>query len=269
MKSKLFSYLIIVFLLSFFNLYAENSFFRDSTGTKNDTTVVQNDQKNVDSTILTAPKGLTAKQVIQTYVDSLGGRKNLRSVNDRVTIMRGKVQGVNVTMIIYQKVPNKLKQVIKAGAMDQKLYFNGKVGKIIVGKKTIDVTGSELEKLKYEATMNLILDLDHFKITTKLLGIARVNGKDAYKVEIDLPSGSPWFQYYDTETGLKLKESKYVVSMQGTFIQDTYYYDFRDVDGVKYPFRIKETVANQTLDFRVSSVQVNTGLIDREFEPED
>jgi zinc protease len=238
-----------------------------SDTTKADTTV-NNDSSATDSTVLPIPDslGLTAEDVINTYVDSIGGNENLRKITDRTTRMKGTVQGVQVIMTIYQKAPDKLKQVIKAGGANQTLYFDGEKGFTVLGDKKIDITGSELEKLKFEATFNVLLDLDYYKIKLKLDGIAEVKGKKAYKIEMILPSGHVWIQYYDVKTGLKIMESKYVTASERTFIEKSYYSDYREVNGVKYPFSIKEEVGSQTLNFHVISINVNTGLIDREFE---
>jgi len=268
---------LVIFLFLCLNLFAKpleinrayNSFSSADTTHSQDTTQVdslKNSSVKQDTSVTPAPEGITADSVINTYIDSIGGKENIRKVMDRLTIMYGRVQGVKVTMLIYQKVPNKLKQVIKAGRAEQRIYFNGEKGFMVIGKKMTNITGSQLENLKFESTMALLLDLKYYKIGLKLDGIASVDSVKAYKVEMILPSGHVWIQYYNVNTGLKIKSTKYVTVPQGTFIQETYYSDYRDIDGVKYPFSIRENVGSQSLDFRVSSIKINTGMIDREFE---
>lgn len=268
---------MILFLLSGVILSAKplikipkhNSCIGVDTTDSQDSTQADSLNNNVvqkDTSVTPAPKGITADSVIDTYINSIGGRENIRKVTDRLTIMHGKIQRVSVTMLIYQKVPDKLKQVIKAGGSKQQIYFDGENGFMVLNDKKIDITGSELEKLKYESTMALLLDLKYYKINLKLDGIAKVDSIDTYKIEMILPSGHVWIQYYDINSGLKVKESKYVTVPQGTFIQDSYYSDYRNVDGIKYPFTIREDVGAQRLDFKVTSIKINTGLIDREFE---
>jgi hypothetical protein len=212
------------------------------------------------------PEGLTVKTVIDKYIDAIGGRKNLLKVSDRTTAMSAAIQGVNIAITSYQKAPNKLYQDINAGAMDQKVIFDGENGVTKVGGQSMTVSGKDLEKLKLESTMNLILDLNHYNVKASLKGIEKVDGKDAYKVELSLPSGIIWTQYYDTQTGLKLKELKPIESPQGTFTQESNYSDYKDIDGVKYPFTIKQSMGRQSFEFKVDSIKVNTGLADRNFE---
>ncbi len=221
----------------------------------------------VDTTKSTIPEGLTAEKVIDHYIDAIGGKENLRKVKDRTTEMTGSVQGMAVSMVIYQKAPDKMMQEVSAGAMKQDIYFNGKTGLMKISGRSIEVKGSELEKLRYESMLDLLTHIRTSGIKLKLEDIEKVNGKEAYKIDMILPSGTKWIQYYDTQTWLKVKESKAITVPQGTFTQDTFFDDYRDVDGVKYPFSLKQTLGPQHLDFVVTSIKVNTGLKDNIFEP--
>ncbi|MHB1686369.1 MAG: M16 family metallopeptidase [Ignavibacteriaceae bacterium] len=220
----------------------------------------------IDTTKASIPVGLTAEKIIDNYVNAIGGKENLRKVKDRTTVMSGSVQGMTVSMVIYQKAPDKMMQEVSAGAMKQGIYFNGKKGVMQMAGKSIEVKANELEKLRYESTLDLLTHLKSLGIKLKLEDIEKVNGKEAYKVDMILPSGTKWIQYYDTQTWLKVKESKAITVPQGTFTQDTYFDDYRDVDGVKYPFSLKQTLGPQHLDFIVTSIKVNTGLKDNMFE---
>ncbi|HKJ81723.1 MAG TPA: insulinase family protein [Ignavibacteriaceae bacterium] len=220
----------------------------------------------VDTTKNKAPEGITAKDVINKYINALGGKANLEKVQDKTTIMRGSVQGMNITMMIYQKAPNKMKQEMDAGVMKQDVYFDGKIGVMAVGENTQEITGNALENMKYEALIHPLFIIDSVKVNSKLDKVAKVNGKDAYKVEMSLPDGKTWVEYFDTSSGLKVKDSKQVTVPQGTFTRETEYSDYRNVDGVMYPFKLKQSIGQQVLDFSVSSIKVNTGLKDDKFE---
>ena len=50
------------------------------------------------------------------------------------------------------------------------------------------------------------------------------------------------------------------------FQQEISYSDYEEAGGVLYPFKIKQTIGAQGMEFTVSSITVNTGLTDREFE---
>ena len=57
---------------------------------------------------------------------------------------------------------------------------------------------------------------------------------------------------YDSETGLKVKETQIAEMPDGSKMpQTTYYEDYRLVDGVLFPFVIRAPIGPQSLDFKI------------------
>ena len=52
-------------------------------------------------------------------------------------------------------------------------------------------------------------------------------------------------------------------------MQETYYSDYRDVDGLKFPFKLKQIFGLQSIDLTVISIKINQGLEDIIFEIHD
>ena len=222
--------------------------------------------KALHDTLLVSEDSLKAKEVIDNYVAAIGGADKIYNIMDRTTIMTGSIQGINVTIISYQKAPNKFKQQIKAGNTKQVIIFDGEKGMMSLAGEKVQVTGGELEKLKFESTLTLLTDIEHYGIKLTFDGTEKIESEDAYKIILTLPSGIKWTQYYDTASGLKLKELKYIQSESGLFEQEITYEDYREVGGLLYPFKIKQSIGTQTMEFIVNSIEINTGLVDREFE---
>ena len=222
--------------------------------------------KALHDTLLVSEDSLKAKEVIDNYVAAIGGADKIYNIMDRTTIMTGSIQGINVTIISYQKAPNKFKQQIKAGNTKQVIIFDGEKGMMSLAGEKVQVTGGELEKLKFESTLTLLTDIEHYGIKLTFDGTEKIESEDAYKIILTLPSGIKWTQYYDTTSGLKLKELKYIQSESGLFEQEITYDDYREVGGLLYPFKIKQSIGTQTMEFIVNSIEINTGLVDREFE---
>lgn len=220
----------------------------------------------VDTASAEIPEGLTGDDVIQKYIAAIGGKENLEKVQDRTTEMSGKVQGFEIKMTIYQKAPNLLKQVVDAMGAEQVVVFNGEKGIASAAGNTAEITGDNLVKLKIESSLNFIVELDKHNVNVNLNGIEKIDDKDTYKVEMMLEDSSKWIQYYDVESGLKLKEIKTVSTPGGDFAQETLFSDYREVDGVKYPFKVNQSLGAQKLEFTVNSIKVNTGLSDNLFK---
>lgn len=203
-----------------------------------------------------------AKDVIEKYLNSIGGRDALAKVEDRTTIMRGTAMGQSITLIAKQKSPNKLRQEIKAGGMEQTVLFDGEKGMMNAMNQKIEVKDKELEALKIEANMEFMMDPESFGIKLFYEGIEKVNSKEANKIKMILPSGLRWFSYFDVESSLKVKEEKELQTQMGLMNQTFMFDDYKEVDGVKYPHKIVQSAGGQSIDVTVSSIKVNKGLAD-------
>jgi predicted Zn-dependent peptidase len=213
------------------------------------------------------PLGLTAEKIIESYIDSIGGRENMLKITDRTTILKGTLfpAKIEMKMNIYQKAPNLMMQKTEVGGIVKKVIFDGKNGYSITGDVKTEIKDEDLERLKFESTLTLLLDLDVYDVKVNLLGSEEINDRKTYKIEMVLPSGAKWIQFYDAETCLKVKEEKPFKAPNGVFTQEIIYDDYRKVNGVKYPFTIQQSVGRQKFIFNADSIKVNTGLSERNF----
>jgi hypothetical protein len=219
----------------------------------------QNERK-IDSLVVEAPDSLPAKEIFKNYINAIGGRQNLNRIEDRTTLMESEINKHKIKITIYQKAPDEMRQIITTGPIEQNIYFDGEYGLMEAAGKKINITGSELEKLKYESMINFITNLDSLGVKLKYAGFEEVTGKHTYKIEMLLPSGSIWIQNFDTKTFLKVKETVDVPAVNRIFKQETFYGDYREVDGIKYPFSIIEILGSQNMYLKVIAVKINTGI---------
>lgn len=207
-------------------------------------------------------ESIDPKIVLEKHIDAIGGRDVLSKIEDRTTIMRGTAMGQSLTIIVKQKAPNKMRQEVKAGGMDQTIIFDGEKGVMNAAGKKVDVTGKELEQLKIEASLELLLEPESFGVKLSYEGTEKVNDKDTYKIKMTLPSGIRWFTFFDVESGLKVKEQKEMQTKMGLIEQTVVYDNYTEVDGIKYPFKLTQSFGPQSVEMTVSSVKVNKGLSD-------
>jgi len=223
----------------------------------------------VQDSMETDPVNITAMAVIQKYIYAIGGIDNFKKVVDRTTIMSGLAMNQPIAITIKQKYPNKLLQELSVGEMNQIIYYNDGKGVLKIGNEITEMEGKELERLKIDATMQFLLDPESYGIKTEVLPNEYVDSVDCFVIKFTLPSGIRWFQYFNVETGLKFKEAKEIQTNQGLFEQDNYFSDYREVEGIKYPFKIKQYLGLQEIELTVTSLEINTGLDDKIFELPD
>ena len=206
-----------------------------------------------------------ARTIITKYLDAIGGADAIKNIQDKTTIMRGTAMDQTVTIVIKQKLPNKLRQDVKAGGMDQVIIFDGEKAVMKVAGQTIKIEGKQLEQLKLESTMEMLLNPESLGIKLAYDGTEKSGESLLHKVKFVLPSGLNWIAYFDDETGYKVKESKETETQMGLINQVLEYSNYQDVDGIKIPFTLKQSFGPQSVEMTISSVKINKGIPDDTF----
>lgn len=216
-----------------------------------------------DKKIKPVPEGVTAESVNQMYIDAIGGEKALKKVKDVTIMATTSMQGMTLGFDFYHKAPNKYLMQVGAGEMVlQKLTFDGTHGKVSspMGGESQDLEGATLEDLKISATLNAELFYPQLGVSLALDGMEEVNGADAYRLMINYPSGTQTTAFIDVATGLKVKE----INEQGV----STFGDYREVNGVKFPFALSQQLGPENMELNVLNVKVNTKLKDDLFKIE-
>jgi len=186
--------------------------------------------------------------VLNRYFEASGGLDNLKA--ERTQYMEGglSVAGLQGTVKIWSQKPGRSRMEADLGIIKMiqgdngdfrwVLDSNGKLQKITnpdeatIKRKKVSILMAEYEYADPES--------DVFKVSFG--GIEKVEDKDCYAVKIENNINNDSFTgYYNTETFLLEKS----ISIEGQNSNDTYYGDYRDVNGLKVAFQIKQ-IMHQT-----------------------
>ena len=195
--------------------------------------------------------------------------KKLSKIKDLTVKMNASIQGQTIGVTRYQKAPNKFAMVMAMGTMViQKQTFDGTVGKVSGMQGNKDVEGADLDDLKASSEMFAELNYEKHGIKHTLLGIEPLDGKEAYKMEKLSASGEKETVWYDVASGLQVKTMSVQTNedMGGEFVVMGLYSDYKEVNGIKFAHKIKQSFGPQALDMEVTSVEVNTKLGDDIFK---
>lgn len=199
-----------------------------------------------------APSNLTGMDIISNYVKAIGGKENLLKVNDITTKMGMSMQGMNIEITNKQKAPNKMYVETKVGANVMSTQVcNGIKAMVKSQMGNQEVSGADLKDMLVQATINSELFLDKMGISVELKGSEDVEGQPAWKVQMNMPSGKNMVDFYDQKSGLKVKS----VAPRGQMSVTTLYSDYREVEGVLFPYRIKQSAGPQSFDITVSAIE--------------
>jgi predicted Zn-dependent peptidase len=208
------------------------------------------------------PTNMTGAEVIAKYVQAIGGKENMMKINDVASVASMEMQGMKIEIATKQKAPDKISVETKLGPnVLSKQVFNGVTAKVKSPAGVQELTGNDKEDMRLQATLNAELYLDKLGIKPELTGVEEINGKPAWKVTITLPSGRSTIDYYDQASALKVK----TVAQQGQMAVTTEYSDYKPVNGVLFPFKLKQSAGPQSFDIAFSSIEINKGIDDSAF----
>ena len=209
------------------------------------------------------PDGLTASQVINNYINVVGGRDLLESVNTLV-------QKADVTIpapfkpqaTIKQMVPNKYSMKMEASMNGQTMKlggmsFDGETGynEGPQGRNTLDE--KVINDLK--AVKGIFPELYYSEDEIELISINSIDFKDAYKVKIT-EGEKVSYRYYSVDSSLLLSGEE---QDDNNNITSQNYGDYRDVNGIKFPFYID--IPSQKLELNITEILINEELKDSDF----
>jgi zinc protease len=207
----------------------------------------------------TVPAGVTAKSVIDNYINAIGGEKALKAVKTISTVATGSIQGTALEMTTKASSSNKKMIEMKAMGMSMmKQVVNEKGAYAIQQGQRKDFTGEELADKKESAVPFEELTLAK-KAGLTIEGIETINGSDAYAIK----DGSATL-YYDVKTGLKVAEAKTVEQGGQKMTQMVNYSDYKDVKGVKIPYKMVMNIGVE-LEMNTTEVKINEGVTDADF----
>jgi len=199
--------------------------------------------------------GVTAESVINKYIDAIGGRKVLADVKTVKMEAGAEMQGMQLGLEIKKTTKNQSSLIVSmGGAPLQKVIFDGEKGYMSGQGQKMDYTDEQNQAAKKQA-------VPFAELSAKDAKLDRVE-EGAYVIVLE--EGQEAF--YDKESGLKVKEVS-TQEMNGQKILTTVVYDdYTEVNGIKFPFTIKQSAGPQELTFKVSKVSINEGVADSDFE---
>ncbi|MFY9805337.1 MAG: hypothetical protein WA211_17635 [Candidatus Acidiferrales bacterium] len=211
----------------------------------------------------------TADQVLDHYVNAIGGRAAWTKLNSRVskgTIEIPSMNNLSGSVEIHEKAPNSMLAVITlAGAVFEQ-GFDGTTAWSDDPQNGLRVlSGAELEDARREADFYHPLDLKKLYTKMTVTGTEKVRDHDAYVVEASSGAGDPDKMYFDTESWLLVRAVNHRNTPDGVKVFQAEVGDYRDVDGVKLPFTVQQSSAESAFTIKFTEIQHNLQLADAQF----
>jgi outer membrane lipoprotein-sorting protein len=215
----------------------------------------------------------TADDIIEKSLTALGGRAALEKIASRsmkgTIVMTSPAGDLPGTIEVLNQAPNKIRTLLSldltaagAGAVTVDQRFDGtKAYATNSMQGDTEVSGDRLENLRNNAFPSPFIGYKDRGTKIVLAGKEKVHDKDAYVLSVTPATGPASRVWVDAESFLPVKASTTIDAPEtGPMEQVTEFTDYRDVDGVKVPFKVSAMSAVQSYTVTVTSIEHNVKI---------
>jgi hypothetical protein len=208
-----------------------------------------------------------AQKIIDQYLKAVGGSKAVSRL--QTLAIDGSVAAIGDaapgTYTFKAKRPNRFYTELRANGDILIESYNGKSAWCQAADGGIgtllghDAAEMEAASQYYNARLE---SLGKRKVGAAYRGEAQVRGRAAHELELTYPTGVQWHVFFDAQTHLIAEEKAQIAGTP----RDIFYDDYREVNGVKVPYRIDLTRGTESYSVSVTRVGVNETIGERVFD---
>ncbi len=212
------------------------------------------------------PSGVTVESVLNNYLNAIGGVDKVAEINAVSMLAEAEVQGMKLQMVNIQAKPNKqVMMMMMMGNTMMKMVFDGEKGSLSQQGMNNPLPDDQVQEM-----INSTLPFEEIgwleDENVKFSSLEEEDGKTLHVLQVSDNS----FVSYDAETGLKYKQTELAEMPDGSKVpQSTYFEDYRDVNGILFPYVVKIPMGPQSLDMNVINLTLNPEVSDSDFTVEN
>ena len=215
-------------------------------------------------------QGPTAQQILDKYLKALGGEQKvagMMSVTAKGTYKGYDTDFSEVPLEVYAKAPAQRSTIIHMVAGTNTTTFDGRNGWIASPDKPIplmNMSGGALDGAKVDASLmfpaQINQTLTNYRPATALIDDKMVSvlvGTTSTRATVKL--------FFDMDSGMLLREVRYIPTKVGTNPLQIDFSDYRDVNGFKFPYQWITTWTDGQSTTVLSQVQINAAVTGAKF----
>jgi len=209
--------------------------------------------------------GPAAEPLLDKYVRAAGGVA-IEKITSRV--MKGAIDfgGQSLPIEIYAKEPDKRISFTHMSGGDSITSFDGHDGWLgTPGRPAHAMHGSELDAAAMDADLHQPMHWKPMFSAMRVEGSEKVGDRQAYVVVGERAGKTPVRLYLDQESGLLLRMVRFGDTALGWLPTQIDYADYREIDGVKVPYRWTLSRPGGRFTIQVSEMKQNVPVDDAKF----
>lgn len=214
------------------------------------------------------------KEILTNVAVALGGIENLKAVKTLVTegrsVLNAPMGNVEVSTVVYQSYPNKMRQELTTPQGDLNIVFDGETATVMTPGGAQPLPPEMARSLKdavFRDIIPLIVYLTDTDATVLYAGTEDISDVSTSILLVKQPSGGMLKVNISNDTHHIVKFS-YSDTEQGVTIdKERFYSDYREIEGIMVPHRVDEyVVGNLYSESRTTSVKINSEVDESLFQ---
>jgi photosynthetic reaction center cytochrome c subunit len=225
-------------------------------------------EKTIESPDVIAPwrNGPSIDQVLDKYVRALGGAEQLAGITSFVgtgTSVGYGPEGDKRRFEVFAKAPGQLTMITHTLDGDSTLAYDGRAGWIAAPHRPVPVlalTGQDLDGLRLDADLAFPARIKDALTNWRVGPGETIDGREVQLVQGTTAQGALATLYFDKDSGLLARQVRYAASPVGRIPTQIDYADYREVAGVKLPFRRTIIWLDGQDTIQLTEIQLNVAI---------
>jgi hypothetical protein len=220
-----------------------------------------------------AYQGPTADQILDRYIQALGGADRLAALTSFTA--KGTYKGFDtdlttVSADLFAKAPAQRTLIAHTGVGDSTTTYDGSKGWLAANDKPLPVLelppGADLDGLKLDAELDFPGRIKQM-LTQWRVGFPEttIDNHDVQVVQGLTASKARVKMFFDKQSGLLVRHVRYVETPVGTVPVQVDYGDYRDVMGVKMPYHLVLTWTDGRSEIDLTELRPNVAIESAKF----
>jgi outer membrane lipoprotein-sorting protein len=215
----------------------------------------------------------SAEEIVAKFIKTVGGMERIQSVKSlRRTGKYNGGGGFEAVIVEENKRPNLVRQEFSIQGMTGVTAYDGHSGWKIEpwnGKKDAEPLGEEeMKGIVEDSDLDgPLVNYQQKGVKVEYVGTDEVEGTDAYKLKVTMPSGDVRFYYMDTDyfVPIKIDTKRMVRGAEREY--ETILGDYKEVGGWYLPFSVESGPKGSPFRSKVTyeKIEANVGIDDARF----
>jgi outer membrane lipoprotein-sorting protein len=208
----------------------------------------------------------SAEAVLDKYIAAIGGAAraaSLTSFTAKGTSVGYGPDGEQRPLEMFAKGPNQRTTIVRTPSGDSTTSFDGRNGWIAAPHRPVPVlalAGADLDGLRLDVELSFPSRIKQVASQWRVGLATSIDDREVQVVQGTGSGGALVSLFFDVESGLLVRQIRYVDSPVGRIPTQVDYADYREVSGVKVPFRWTVTWLDGRDTIELSEVRANVPI---------